>query len=51
LFAWDRLYPSGTNVVDATLDLFVPSAFDALFAGLFIEACDQTMDEQAAILG
>jgi hypothetical protein len=38
LFAGDRFYAAGADVIDAAFDLVVPGGFDAFFGGLFIEA-------------
>ena len=46
----DRLHSSGANVVNAALDLFVPGSFDAFFRGFLVEAGDQAIDEQSALL-
>src|SRR5271165_6207393 len=36
LFAGDRFYTAGADVVDAAFDLVVPGCFDAFFRGLFV---------------
>jgi hypothetical protein len=50
LFAWNHLDFTGPNLIHPALDLFRPGLVHSFFGWPFIEALNQTIDQQAAIL-